>query len=73
MTTPRQIIDETCRQFQLSTAELLGPRKLDWLVQARRAAAQRMKAELGMNYSEIARRLGGRHPTTARNLLGVLR
>lgn len=73
MTTPRQIIDETCRQFQLSTAELLGPRRMDWFVQARHRAAWRMRWELRMSYPEIGRRLGGRHHSTIMQLLGVLR
>ncbi len=67
--TPRQIIDETCRQFQVSTAELLGPAKWEWRVKARRYAAQRMRDELGMNDREIGLRLGGRHRTTILALL----
>ncbi len=71
--TPRQIIDETCRQFQVSTAELLGPAKWEWRVKARRYAAQRMRDELGMSYPEIGKRLGGRHHTTIMGLLGAIR
>lgn len=70
--TPDAIINDTCRQFQLTRAELIGPLKWEWRVMARKHAAKRMREELGMNYREIGQRLGGRHRTTVMNLLGVL-
>jgi hypothetical protein len=67
----KRIIAQVAAQFDVTPAELTGPRRFAKLVQPRRIAMTRIRNELGYSFPHIGRIFGGRdHSTIIWNVRG---
>ena len=67
----KRIIEQVAEQFDVTPAELTGPRRFAKLVQPRRIAMTRIRNELGYSYPHIGRLFGDRdHSTVIWNVRG---
>ena len=53
MTSPNQIIKEVADKFDISTRDIIGPKRHEWFVRARRETVKRMKNELNLSFTEM--------------------
>lgn len=67
--SPALLLFEAARRHHCKPAEIIGPRRHAWLVQARRDVAMALRA-IGWTFNQIGQLLGGRHPSTVMNLCG---
>ena len=61
----KQIIDRTCKHFQISLEDLLGPKRDKDIVVPRQIAMYILRSELHLSFPKIARELGRKDHTTA--------
>lgn len=61
----KQIIDRTAKYFQLSTDELMGPKRDKDIVVPRQVAMYILRSELHLSFPKIAKELGRKDHTTA--------
>jgi chromosomal replication initiation ATPase DnaA len=59
----RAVLDDVARDHRLSVQEIRGRGRSDYLSCARRAAARRMREELGYSYPQIGELLARDHTT----------
>lgn len=61
MITPNQIIKEVVDKFKITEPILIGPRRNEWYVRARREAVKRLKDELNLSWNTIGSYLNRDH------------
>lgn len=61
----KQIIEKTARHFQITTEEILGPKRDKDIVVPRQVAMYMLRSELHLSFPKIARELGRKDHTTA--------
>ena len=62
--SPKIVIEKTAAFYDLTTADLIGPRRDKEIVVPRQVAMYIMREELGISFPRIASSLGGRDHTT---------
>lgn len=65
LATPKMIIEKTAGFFDISPADITGPRRDKEIVVPRQIAMYIMRQELGLSFPKIAQNVGGRDHTTA--------
>jgi chromosomal replication initiator protein len=63
--TPKAILERVAAYYDLSTADILGPKRDKEIVVPRQVSMYIMREELGLSYPKIAAAVGGRDHTTA--------
>jgi chromosomal replication initiator protein len=63
--TAKQVLDKTAAYYDLSVADLIGPKRDKEIVVPRQIAMYLMRQELSMSFPKIAACVGGRDHTTA--------
>lgn len=63
--TPKAIIEQTANYYDVSPADLTGPKRDKDIVVPRQVAMYLMRSELNLSYPKIGAALGGRDHTTA--------
>lgn len=63
--TPKSIIQETADYYDVSMADLIGPKRDKEIVVPRQVAMYLMRAELNLSFPKIGSALGGRDHSTA--------
>ncbi len=61
----RQVIERTAKYFQISTDDILGPKRDKDIVVPRQVAMYMLRSELHLSFPKIARELGRKDHTTA--------
>lgn len=61
----KQIIERTARHFQITTEDMLGPKRDKDIVVPRQIAMYMLRSELHLSFPKIARELGRKDHTTA--------
>jgi chromosomal replication initiator protein len=61
----KQIIERTAKHFQISTEDILGPKRDKDIVVPRQIAMYMLRSELHLSFPKIARELGRKDHTTA--------
>lgn len=61
----KQIVEKTARHFQISTEDILGPKRDKDIVMPRQIAMYILRSELHLSFPKIARELGRKDHTTA--------
>jgi chromosomal replication initiator protein len=63
--TPKMIVERTAQHFDISSKELMGPKRDKDIVLPRQIAMYLLRAELHLSFPKIARELGRTDHTTA--------
>lgn len=63
--TPKTVIERTAAYFDLTTADIIGPRRDKEIVEPRQIAMYLMRHDLNMSFPKIGGAVGGRDHTTA--------
>jgi chromosomal replication initiator protein len=63
--SPKQVVERTARHFQISTEDILGPKRDKDIVVPRQVAMYVLRSELHLSFPKIARELGRKDHTTA--------
>ena len=68
----KQIIERTAKHFQISTEDILGPKRDKDIVVPRQIAMYMLRSELHLSFPKIARELGRKDHTTAIHSVGKI-